>query len=311
MPGSPGPESTAAESATAQAPPSSLSSRRALLLLALLCLIWGSTWIFIKWGLGSLPVFGSAALRFGVAFLVMLLIAPWLHRREGGRRPPAAMWIILGVTNFALSYGIVYWSESQLPSGIVAVLWSVFPMMMALMAHVFLDGERLHLRSAAGFGLGFAGIAVLFHRDLATLGPDAIPAGLILLISPLVSAAGTIYVKRGGRDVSSVLLNRNAMGLGALLLGITAWLAEPNGVWHWDAPAIISILYLGVIGTCLTFGLYFWLMRRTRAAQLSLIAYVTPCVALLLGWAIGGETYGVGTAAGTMMVLAGVALVGR
>lgn len=279
--------------------------------VVLLCLIWGSTWIAIQWGFRSLPVFGSAALRFGIAFAAMAAVAPWLHRRETGDRPPTWLWVAQGSLNFGGSYGIVYWTESKLPSGIVAVLWSVFPLLMAVTAHVYIPGERLAPRSALGFVVGFAGVALLFVEDLAALGPEAIPAGAVLLLSPLVSAIGTALVKRHGTNVSSVLLNRNAMGLGAAMLAVAALATEGDATWTWDGAAVGSLLYLSLAGTCLTFGLYFWLLRQSSAARLSLIAYATPCVALLLGAILGGESYGLGTALGTVLVLSGIGLVRR
>src|SRR5262245_27831490 len=116
---------------------------RVLLLTALLCLIWGSTWIVIKEGLQSLPPFTSAAARFGIAAACMSLLAAWLGAREGGSAPSLGLSLILGCLNFAASYGIVYWSETRIHSGLASVLWAVFPLLQATLGHVFLPGERL------------------------------------------------------------------------------------------------------------------------------------------------------------------------
>lgn len=280
-------------------------------LVALLCGVWGSTWLVIRGGLRDLPPFTSAAARFWVAAAVMSLVAWPMARREGGGRPPTWLWAASGLLNFAGSYGVVYWCETRLPSGLVAVLWGVFPMLMAVSAHVFLPGERLRAGSWAGFAFGFAGLIVLFENDVQAVGAGAVPAALLLFVSPLVSTAGTTLIKRFGSGASSVLMNRNAMFVGAAALSTLALLTERGSVSRWTPAAIGSVAYLALAGTALTFGIYFWLLRFADAHKLSLIAYVTPAIALTLGWSVGGEPLRLSTLAGTALVLAAVVLVAR
>jgi drug/metabolite transporter (DMT)-like permease len=279
--------------------------------IALLCLLWGSTWVVIRGGLDDLPPFTSAALRFAVAGAVMALVTPLLRAREGGTRPPPWLWLFLGAGNFALSYGIVYVTELHLPSGLVSVLWGVFPMLMAILGHFWLPGERLRAIQCWGFLLGFAGLIVLLALDVPSFGPRAVVAALVLLISPLVSAVGTALVKRHGAGTSSVLLNRNAMLLGALLLGVSALTMERDAPRNWTPQALFSVVYLAVPGTVLTFGLYFWLLRTTDANRMSLIAYVTPVIAVLLGSLVRGESVTATMLAGATLVLLGVVIVVR
>lgn len=274
--------------------------------MSVLCLIWGSTWLVIREGLRDLPPLTSAGVRFAVAGAIMVLLAPRLARREGGDAPPLSLTLAMGVCNFAVSYGLVYWSEQYLPSGLVSVLWSVFPMMMAVSGHLWLPGERLQPRQWAGFTFGLLGVALLFATDVAQIGGEAIPIGAILLLSPAVSAVGTTLIKRDGRHVSSVLLNRNGMILGAALLLVTAQLFEGNRAVRWSPSAIGSVLYLACMGTVVTFGIYFWLMRYAPAHILSLIAYVIPAIALTLGAFLGNEVVGLHTLLGTASILCGV-----
>jgi drug/metabolite transporter (DMT)-like permease len=274
--------------------------------MGLLCLIWGSTWLVIREGLRDLPPFTSAGVRFAVAAAVMVLVAPRLAQREGGHAPPFSLTLAMGVCNFSVPYGIVYWSEQFLPSGLVSVLWSVFPMLMAVSGHLWLPGERLCPRQWVGFVFGLVGIALLFATDLAQIGAEAIPVGLILLISPAISAVGTTLVKRHGEHVSSVLLNRNGMLLGAVLLLATAQLSEADRAVRWSPAAIGSVLYLAIAGTVVTFGLYFWLMRFAPAYLVSLIAYVIPAIALALGAFLGNEVVGWHTMLGAACILCGV-----
>lgn len=281
------------------------------LLVALLCLIWGSTWLVIAGGLRDLPPFTSAGARFLVAAVVMSALAPALARREGGSRPALSLSLAVGVLNFAASYGIVYWSETRLPSGLASVLWSVFPMLMAISGSWFLDGERLRTVQMLGFVVGFAGVVLLFATDLRTIRADAVPAGIVLLGSPFVACIGTTVLKKQGRDVSSALVNRNALWIGAaVLLGLAA-LFERDAEIRWTRAAIASVVYLAIFGTVLTFGLYFWLLRHTQAYRLSTIAYVTPAIALTVGTLVGKEPLTPWTIAGSATILCGVALVMR
>lgn len=292
---------------------SSLAPSRSLItvLIAFLCLVWGSTWVVIAYGLRDLPPFTSAAARFFLAAIAMSALAPALARREGGKAPTWRLRFALGACNFGASYALVYWTETKLPSGVVSVLWAVFPMMMAASASFFLAGERLRPTQWAGFVLGFAGVALLFATDLRTFGPDGIPAAAILLLSPLVSCVGNTLLKRDGKDRSSVLVNRDGMWIGAAILGVLAFVLERDAPAAWTARAVASVLYLALVGTVTAFGLYFWLLRHTEAWRLSTIAYVTPAVALCLGTLVAGEPFTAWTLAGSLTILVGVVLATR
>jgi drug/metabolite transporter (DMT)-like permease len=280
-------------------------------LIALLCMIWGSTWIVIQRGLAHLPPFTSAAARFLLAAVAMTAAARALYRREGGRAPTLGLSIAVGVCNFGASYGLVYWGETRVPSGLASLLWSTFPIYMAIAGHFWLHGERLGARQWSGFCLGFVGVAFLFVTDIRRLGHDTIAPALCLCCSPLSSAIGTTLLKRHGSGVSSVRLNRDAMWIGALLLCAAAFATEQEARVEWNRAALGTVIYLALVGTTLTFGLYFWLLRQMPAHKLSLISYVTPAIALCLGTLFGGEPFTAFTAIGSALILGGVWLVVR
>ncbi len=277
-------------------------------LIVLLALVWGSTWIVIAFGLRDLPPFTSASARFLLAAVAMTAIAPAVARREGGTRPPRKLAVVQGTLNFGASYAIVYWTETQLPSGIVSLLWAVFPIMTAISSSWFLAGESLSTRQWLGFTLGFVGVALLFATDIRGFGAHGIPAAALLLVSPLVSCIGTLVLKREGKGVSSALVNRDAMWIGAAILTVCAFVLERDAEAVWTGRAIASVVYLALVGTVLTFTLYFWLLRHTEAWRMSTIAYATPAIALLLGTFLGEEPFTVWTLAGSLTILAGVVL---
>jgi drug/metabolite transporter (DMT)-like permease len=278
------------------------------LLLGLVSLVWGSTWLVIRIGLRDVPPLTGAGIRFVLAGAVMAVLAPALVRREGGGRPPRSAVLFQAGCQFCANYALVYWAETVLPSGLVSVLWSAFPLMMALLGHFVTRSERLAPRKWLGLFVSFGGIVLLFATDLRAVGRSAIGMGLAVLLAPALVAASTTYVKRRAAGSSSLLLNRDSMLLGGVMLLAMALVFERDRTFQPTAAALGSILYLALAGTVLTFGVYLWLLRTVPAYRMSLTSYVTPVIALFVGAVFGAEPLGATTLAGAALVLAGVAL---
>jgi drug/metabolite transporter (DMT)-like permease len=199
---------------------------------------------------------------------------------------------------------VLYVAEQTVPSGAAAVLWAIFPLLKAG-SGVALLGETLAKRQWLGFLVSFAGIVVVFGADLG----GELAGALLLLVSPVLSATGTTLVKKFGGGTSSVLLNRNGMLFGAALLAAAALAAESPLRMPWTWPVAVATFYLAVVGTAFTFGTYFWLLQRVPASRLALISYVTPVLAVVIGALVGDGTLGAALAIGTLLVVAGIALV--
>jgi drug/metabolite transporter (DMT)-like permease len=238
----------------------------------------------------------------------MALLAPAIMRREGGGRPPWAAVLLHASCQFGANYALVYWAETVLPSGLVSVLWSAFPLMLALLGHFVTRSERLVARRWLGLVVSFGGILLLFATDLRAVGDGAVGMGLAVLLAPAAVAVSTTYVKRHAAGSSSVILNRDAMLLGGMMLLVMALFLERGRDFTLTPAAVGSILYLSLAGTVLTFGVYLWLLRTVPAYRMSLTSYATPVIALLVGATFGGEPLGASTLVGTALVLAGVAL---
>lgn len=276
---------------------------------AVVTLIWGSTWAAIRLGLEGIPPFAGVALRFAVASVVLLGLA-WARGVPLGRsRVERRLWWVNGLCTFVLTYGLVYWAEQRVPSGLTSVLFATFPLFVALLAQAVLPAERLTARSVVGVVAGFAGVAVIFSEDLAALAePGAGRAAAVLLVAPLAAAVSNVAVKRWGRGVHPLSLTAVPMGLAAGIMGAASLVFERDRPLVLDAVSVGTVLYLALFGSAVTFYLYFWLLERMEATRLSLVTYLSPVVAVVLGAALFDERITARIVLGGLLVIAGVAV---
>ncbi|MEE8138524.1 MAG: EamA family transporter [Thermoanaerobaculia bacterium] len=277
--------------------------------LALLILIWGTTWAAIRVGLEGIPPFAGVALRFAIAAVVLLAAARHLGVRLDTGARTRWLWLVNGLFTFSVPYGIVYWAEQWIPSGLAAVLFSTFPLFVAVVAHRLLPGERLTRLSLAGIVIGLFGVVVIFSDDLAALGGrQTFLASLVFLVSPAVSATANVVIKRWGSGIHPLSLTSVPMALTAVVMGGLSLVFERPSAMRLDAASVGALFYLAVMGSAVTFSIYFWLLARLSATRLSLITYAIPIVAVLVGSVFLGEAFTPRMAAGTALVLGGAAL---
>lgn len=256
-----------------------------------------------------MPPFTGIALRFGVA-TVVLLVAAWWMKIPLGRMPhEKGLWIVNGVLFFSVSFGVVYWAEQFVPSGLTAVLFAIFPLFVALLAHFLLPGERLRPRSGIGALLGFLGVAVIFSEDFRKLGGEHVLFGCtVLLLSPTVSAISSVAIKRLGAGIHPISLAAVPMAVCSVVMTVLALVFERGRPVTWSVTTVGAVLYLALAGSCVTFTLYYWLLRHVRASRVALVAYATPVVAVLTGVVFLHEPFTARIAAGAVLVIGGVAL---
>lgn len=278
----------------------------------LLTLIWGTTWAAIRIGLDGVPPFTGVAVRFAIAGTLLLALALALGVPLGRGRHEKALWLANGILSFCLSYAIIYWSEQHIPSGLAAVLFATNPLFVAVLAHFLLAGERLAAAAVAGLVLGFAGVAVIYSDDLSLLGgPQVRLAALVMLVSPLVSAVATVAIKRWGRDVHPLSLSAVPMLIASLVMGAVALIVERHRPLVLDGRSVGALLYLAILGSAVTFTVYYWLLARVTATRLALLSYLIPIVAVAVGAALFDEPLRPRLLAGSVLVLAGVVIVSR
>ena len=282
-----------------------------VLAFAACCLIWGTTWLAIRIGLEGVPPFTGVALRFGLAALMVLGIALAKGVPLGRTARERWLWVVNGTLAFAGSYGIVYWSEQWVPSGLTAVLFATYPLFVAAFVHLILPGERVRPLELVGILGGFAGVGVIFSEDLRSLVGEGVPfAAAVMLGSPLVASIASVAMKRWGAGIHPLSLTAVPMAIGSALTGIVALFAERDATLVWSARSIGALLYLTVFGSVVTFTLYYWLLQRMPVKRLALIAYIIPVEAVLLGTLID-EPFTPRILVGSALVVLGVALAVR
>jgi drug/metabolite transporter (DMT)-like permease len=273
-------------------------------LYAVNVLIWSSTWVAIKIGLEDVPPLLSAGVRFLVAGAGLIALAVVLGRRLKTDWLLAAL---LGLLPFAGTYGLIYWGEQYVPSGLAAVLFGVMPLYSATIASVALTGEPLSARLLAGIAVAIAGLALAFGESLALGHAErALLAATACAIAPLAAAIGNVATKRRAQRLDPIALNGWAMlGGGALLLA-TSGAAEDWGAAAWSSQAIGSVAYLAVIGSAVPFVALTVLLRELPAVTVSYITLLLPFGALVFGATLYDERITLVAFGGAMLVATGL-----
>jgi drug/metabolite transporter (DMT)-like permease len=274
-----------------------------------LCLIWGSTWLFIKLGLADLPPVSFAGIRFVVASAVLwgIVAVRRTPLPRGGRA-----WGYLALTGFlafSVNYGLLFWGEERTSSGLAAVLQATIPAFGLVMSHVLLPSDRMTLRKVIGVVLGIAGVAVVFSDRTTLAGPEALRGGAAIVGGAFAVALSNVLVKARGGSFDPVVLSAAQMTFGLVPLVAAGRALEGSPFdFHWTRRAVLSLLYLALVGSVVAFLLFYWLLQRMDVTKVLLIALVTPVLALALGAATLGERFGGRAVLGTAMILGGVFL---
>jgi len=276
-------------------------------MFGLLCLIWGSTWLVIKVGYGGLGPFNLAAIRFAVAAAVLTAIVPLVGARWPRHRSEWTLIFWVSLLMYPGDYGLIYWAEQRIDSGLTAILFGTFPLLTMAAAHLYLPDERLTLRKLAGGVIALAGVVALFsdrvHVDASTLAPMA-----AVILAAACAAAANALVKRHGGALHTAPLNAASMLVGAvLLLGLSAVSGERAGVPH-ALTAWAAIGYLALVGSVVAFLIYYSLLKTWESTSLSFFAVVTPAIAVVLGAVVLGERLTRWSVAGSALILSGVSV---
>jgi drug/metabolite transporter (DMT)-like permease len=283
---------------------------KARIVWLILCCIWGSTWLFIKLGLADLPPISFAGIRFVLASIILTLMVLARRARWPRTRNEWTLIAVVGVLQFGLNYGLVFWGEQYISSGLAAVLQSTFPAFGLIIAHFYLPQERMTAGRVVGVLLGVFGVAVIFSDQLSLAGRMALLGSVALVLSAFFGSYGNVLVKAYGARIDPQAMAAGQMIFGFVPLLTIGIVTEGNPThFHWTTMAIISLLYLVVIGSVVAFALYYWLVRNMDVTNTMLIALVTPPVAVILGMLVLHEKLNWRLLAGGACIISGLALI--
>jgi drug/metabolite transporter (DMT)-like permease len=276
-------------------------------------IIWGSSYIGIRFAIESLPPFFMAGCRFTLAG--GLLIA-W-SRLRGTPAPNWANWraaFLIGAILFLLSNGLLVWSERIIPSGMTALIYATIPLWMVLLDWLRPSGAvRPGWPVFAGLGLGLIGIAMLVNPSKLGGSDGLNPLGVLaLLLGGFIWAAGSIYSRHLPLPRSPVLSTGMQLFAGGVLLFLLAGLSGEIASLQWNTilpRSIISVIYLAIFGSIIGYTSYVWLLQVSTPARVGTYAYVNPIVAVILGWAMAGEEVTLRTLLAAAIIISAVVIV--
>src|SRR5579864_9339516 len=280
-----------------------------LLAFAAIYFVWGSTFLAIRIGVREVPPFLLAGMRFLVAGLVLYV---WM-RASGTRSPALREWgsaCLLAVLIFVFDYGLLFWAERRVPSGIAAVLLATIPVFMTISEILILRTQRLSARLAMALLAGLGGVAVLMSHTTRFGEAPIDTAGACALIMAAISwSVASVLSRKLPLPSAKVMSSAAQMLSGGVLLMIAAGLLGEVRGFHMRAvsrQAWFALAYLIVAGSIVAFTAYVWLIHHESPTRVGTYAYVNPVVAVLVGYFFGGEAMGPRTIVGTILVLVGV-----
>jgi drug/metabolite transporter (DMT)-like permease len=288
-------------------------SRTAVVLgFASIYLIWGSTYLGIRYAVETIPPLLMMAIRHSSAGILVYTWARW----KGTPAPTRKQWgyaVVAGAFLFLAGHGVLAWAEERVPSGLAALLCATLPLWTVMLGRIKGSERKLSGKAWAGIVLGFLGVALLIGPDaLRTSGSLNLVATLAAMFSSLAWAIGTIYSKSMRLPNSTVLSASMQMltgGVWLLLATVVSGEAQHVHVANFTLRSVLALAYLTVLGSIVAFTVFTWLLTVASPSRVSTYAYVNPVVAVFLGWALAGEAIGVHTIAATAIILTSVALV--
>ncbi len=283
----------------------------------LLSLIWGASFMLIKVGLEGMGTFTLVTFRIGLGALALWLVVVWRRLPLPTARTTIGALVLMGLFNNAIPFSLITWGETRIDSGLAAVLNGTVPLFAIVIAHFWLQDERITLSKVIGLLVGFLGVVGVIRSgtgelSLATLKGGELGGQLAVVLASASYAAATVFARRYLQGVHAFVLAAGQLTAGMLFMSVAMFAWEWPFVLHASTPApFLAVITLGLVNTGLAYMLFFFLVSEVGATRTTLVTYVIPAVGLFLGFVFLDEPLNFGVVFGFLLILAGVLLVNQ
>lgn len=278
-------------------------------LYALMCILWGFTWMYLKISLAQMPIFTGLAIRFLLAGLVFWILFFLKGEKVHLTSKMKNVYMLFTLFNFSLCYYLTYWGAKFVFSNLGAIIWSLLPICVALMAHFFIPDDRLNIRKFVGMLIGLIGTILLFSKG-ELLGEGQTTFGIIAILASVVLAAWpNVYLKMQKTTINSYHLNAFGMTISGLLFFLFALILENSNSIPIDKTNMFAIFFLTIPGTVITWGIYIWLFNHIPVTQISYTAFYPPIIATFVGRLFLNESLPLVAIFGSILIIFGGYLV--
>ena len=279
--------------------------KKTLLLFILMSLCWGLTWVFLKFSLKEMPLYWGISIRFLIAGSIFWIIYFVKNDRVIFTRDLRSVYILFTVLNYTLCYFLTYWSTQYIYSNLGSILWSLFPICVTVLAHLYLPDDRLNLKKSLSITIGFIGTVLIFYNG-ESLGEGKVLMGIVaMLIAILLAAWPNVYLKIKKPVINSFHLNAVGMSIAGVLMLCASLLFESGQTMPTDGANIFALLFLAIPGTVVTWGIYIWMLNHVHVSRSSHVAFFPPVIAILTGWLFLGESLSTMSLVGAGLIITG------
>ena len=275
-------------------------------------LIWGSTYLAIRYAVEGIPPLYTAGIRHFTAGAVLLLWCLAKRLRPTWAQIRASF--IIGMFFFLIGHGTLHWAEQKVPSGLASLLIASEPIWVFLLSVIAAKQWRWNGMQLAGIFLGFGGVGLLMGRSALTSSPGLFVGSVAVVLGAMSWSVGIVYSRRSHLSGHPLLLSALSLLAGSFLLLLVGTLTREYRGFSLASVSLrswLSLGYLIVFGSIVAFTAYNWLLEHYSPTLVATHTYVNPIVAVLLGWLFAGEAVTLNLALATILVIVAVVLVDR
>ena len=276
----------------------------------LLCLIWGSTWIILKKSLtnGTPPFFGSG-MRFLLAGSILWIIIFFQRNYPPFSKHALRIYFQFGVLNLAISYGLTYWATQYIYSSLSSIIWSGFPLTVAIFSYFMLPNETLTIKKSISLILGSIGAAFILIESINLSGENVTIGVVLVILAVIIASYPSVYLKKYDQVVSPLHINSVSQLMAGIILLSVSYFIEGNHQMIWSNYNIFALIYLTIPGSLIAWFIYIWLYSHLSMAQISYIAFFPPLMATALGWIFLDEVLTTLSIFGGIFIIFGAVLI--